>query len=143
MSFLDAAPDPKIRALKFFLIAVLVVGALASLLGAPEPLLFIPSWLLAPLWTVSYILMGVAAWLVWKTAGPSTLALKICAVQLLLNLAWRAWPLPALGAALDILALATLAAFVFRDRWAGLTFLPCLVWSLFVTWSLNGFWLPH
>jgi tryptophan-rich sensory protein len=143
MSFLDAAPDPKIRTLKFFLIAVLVVGALAGLLGAPEPLPFIPSWLLAPLWTVSYILMGIAAWLVWKAAGPNTLALKICAVQLLLNLVWRLWPLPALGAALDILALATLAAFFFRARWAGLAFLPCLVWSLFVTWSLNGFWPPH
>lgn len=38
MSFLDAAPDPKTRMLKFFLIAVLVVGALAGALGASQAL---------------------------------------------------------------------------------------------------------
>lgn len=143
MSFLDAAPDPKTRMLKFFLIAVLVVGALAGALGASQALPFVPPWLVAPLWTLFYVLTGVAAWLVWKGAGLNLLALKICAVLLAANLIWRIHPIAALGVTQDVLVLATLIAFFLRNRLAGLTFLPCLVWSLFVTLPLNGAWLPH
>lgn len=85
----------------------------------------------------------MAAWLVWKGAGLNLLALKICAVLLAANLIWRIHPITALGVTQDVLALATLIAFFLRNRLAGLTFLPCLVWSLFVTLPLNGAWLPH
>jgi len=61
MNFLDSPPDPKqIRALKFFLIATLAVGALASLVARPLPIQMAP-WAIAPLWTLSYSLMAVAA----------------------------------------------------------------------------------
>ena len=49
-----------------------------------------PSWVFGPTWTVLYLLMAVAAWLVWRT-GPSAqsrLALTFYAVQLVLNAAW-------------------------------------------------------
>jgi hypothetical protein len=48
MSFLDFAPDPKgTRALKFFLIATLAVGAVASFAAGPLPVA-VPPWLIAP-----------------------------------------------------------------------------------------------
>lgn len=46
-----------------------------------------PSWLFGPVWTVLYIMIAVAGWLVWKRTGWTT-ALTAYAVQLALNAAW-------------------------------------------------------
>ena len=136
MSFLDPAPDPqKIRALKYFLIATLAVGALAAAMARPLPVAIAP-WLITPLWTLTYGLMAVAGWLAWKRAGLRSPALAGFAVQLAFNLVWRAWPVPLLGAAMDLAMLATLILFAWRNWLAALTFLPCLAWSLFVSLRL-------
>lgn len=45
-----------------------------------------PDWLFAPVWTLLYALMAVAAWLVWRRGQRAPLVLY--AVQLALNLAW-------------------------------------------------------
>jgi tryptophan-rich sensory protein len=138
VSFLDSAPDPKqIRALKLFLIATLAVGALARALANPLPIP-IASWAIAPLWILSYGLMAVAAWLAWKKAGLKSLTIEIYAVQLALNLVWRALPLPILGLAMDLAMLATLILFAWRNWRAALTFLPCMAWSLFVSLPIIG-----
>lgn len=54
-----------------------------------------PSWnppgaVFGPVWTVLYILMGVAAWLVWKREGFSgaKIALALFIGQLVLNALW-------------------------------------------------------
>ena len=136
MSFLDPAPDPqKIRALKYFLIATLAVGALAAVMARPLPVAIAP-WLITPLWTLTYGLMAVAGWLAWKRAGLRSPAMTGFAVQLAFNLVWRAWPVPLLGAAMDLAMLATLILFAWRNWLAALTFLPCLAWSLFVSLRL-------
>ena len=136
MSFLDPAPDPqKIRALKYFLIATLAVGALAAAMARPLPVAIAP-WLITPLWTLTYGLMAVAGWLAWKRAGHRSPAMTGFAVQLVFNLVWRAWPVPLLGAAMDLAMLATLILFAWRNWLAALTFLPCLAWSLFVSLRL-------
>jgi tryptophan-rich sensory protein len=140
MSFLYSAPDPKeVRALKLFLIATLAVGALASLVAKPVPVAVAP-WAIAPLWTLSYGWMAVAGWLAWKRVGLKSFALALFSAQLALNLVWRVVPLPALGMAMSICALATLILFARRNLVAAVTFLPCVIWSLFVSLPMNGFW---
>lgn len=139
MSFVDFAPDPKkTRALKLFLIGTLAVGALASVLAKPLPIL-LPSWSIAPLWTLSYGLMAVAAWLAWKKAGSKSGVMMLYIVQLALGLAWRVLPVPVLGVAMDLAMLVTLVQFAWRNLLAALTFLPCLAWNLFVSAPITGF----
>ncbi len=46
-----------------------------------------PNWLFAPAWTLLYILIAIAGWLVWREAGIVP-ALALYAVQLVLNAAW-------------------------------------------------------
>jgi translocator protein len=143
MSFLYSAPDPEeIRALKLFLIAALAVGAVAGLAARPVPVAIAP-WAIAPLWTLSYGLMAVAAWLAWKRAGLNSPALVLYAAQLALNLVWRLAPLPALGAAMNLCALATLILFARRNFVAAAAFLPCVIWCLFVSLPINGLWRLH
>ncbi len=46
-----------------------------------------PSWIFGPVWTVLYLMMGIALWLVWREKA-SALPLGLFAVQLVLNAAW-------------------------------------------------------
>jgi len=143
MNFLDSEPDPKqFRALKLFLIAALAVGAVAQVAASPAPVP-VPPWAIAPLWTLSYGLMAVAGWLAWKRAGLKSSALALFAAQLAFNLIWRLAPLPALSLAMNLCALATLILFARRNFVAAVTFLPCVIWYLFVSLPMNGFWLLH
>ena len=106
-----------------------------------------PSWLFAPVWTTLYIMMAVAAWLVWLRKGP----LVLFYVQLALNFAWSllffGLHSPAL-ALVDIVAmwiaiLLTLLAFWKVDRRAGWLLVPYLAWVSFAgvlnasIWWLN------
>jgi benzodiazapine receptor len=46
-------------------------------------------WYSAPVWTVLYLLMAVAAWLVWRSGhARRNEALVLFAVQLVANAAW-------------------------------------------------------
>eukprot|EP00877_Chromochloris_zofingiensis_P009248 jgi/Chrzof1/4577/Cz14g18270.t1 len=49
-----------------------------------------PDWLFGPVWTVLYILMGVASYYVWKQGGftAQAFALTIYGISLLLNFLW-------------------------------------------------------
>jgi len=50
-----------------------------------------PSWLFGPVWTTLYVLMAIAAWLVWREYHwGATAALLIFFAQLGLNIAWSA-----------------------------------------------------
>lgn len=112
-----------------------------------------PNWIFAPVWSVLYVLMGVAAWLVWRRAGFSGAgtALGLFAVQLMLNALWSYlfFGLHRIDLALlDIVILwaAILAVTVLFWRvhkWAGGLMLPYIAWVSFasllnvVLWRLN------
>jgi len=85
-------------------------------------------WVFGPVWTLLYLMMVVAAWLVWQRKGfaGAKLPLTLFAIQLLLNILWSVLFFglrrPAL-AAMEIIALwaailATTIAFWTRSRWA-------------------------
>ncbi|MGO8744955.1 MAG: TspO/MBR family protein [Thermoguttaceae bacterium] len=105
-----------------------------------------PNWVFGPVWTVLYMAMAVAAWLVWRQKGlpDARGALILFALQLGLNVAWP-WLFfglrnPALGF-LDILLLwmaiaATLVVFRRKSTAAGLLIAPYLAWVTFAA-ALN------
>jgi tryptophan-rich sensory protein len=107
-----------------------------------------PSWapppgVFGPAWTVLYLLMAFAAWLVWRMRGfstaPRTLALFV--VQLAANALWSwlffGWHLGAAAFAevlvLWALILATTIAFWKVRRIAGVMLLPYLAWVTFAS----------
>jgi tryptophan-rich sensory protein len=49
-----------------------------------------PGWLFGPVWTVLYVLMGVAAWLAWRAppTPPRRTGLVLFVLQLVLNALW-------------------------------------------------------
>ena len=112
-----------------------------------------PNWIFAPVWTVLYLLMGVAAWLVWRQAGfgGASAALSLFVVQLVLNALWSYlfFGLQRLDLALvDIVVLwgtilAVAVLFWGANRLAGALLVPYLAWVGFATvlnfvlWRLN------
>jgi tryptophan-rich sensory protein len=123
-----------------------------------------PSWnppnaIFGPVWSVLYVLMGVAAWLVWRKAGFSNAgaALILFVVQLVLNALWSylffGLHRPDM-AFLDIVALwvviLVVAALFWRvDRIAGGLMVPYVAWVTFasylnfVLWRLNRGVMPN
>jgi tryptophan-rich sensory protein len=112
-----------------------------------------PGYLFAPVWTLLYILMGIAAWLVWKRAGfaGARIALILFVAQLILNglWSWLFFGLQRPGVALiDILLLwgliiATIVSFWQKSAPAGMLLLPYIAWVSFASllnfeiWRLN------
>jgi tryptophan-rich sensory protein len=135
------------------------IGAVASVSAGAfygslsQPSWAPPAWLFGPVWSVLYILIGVAAWLVWRTNGFSgaATALKLFVIQLLANALWTwlffVWHLGAISVAeialLWLLIAATLVAFWRLHRFAALLLLPYLAWVSFASaltfslWRLN------
>ena len=129
------------------------VGAVASV-DAPsfyaqlsKPSWAPPAWVFGPVWTVLYGLMGIAAWLVWRSPGPKHAALTLFGAQLVANALWSwlffAWHRGAL-AAFEILVLlalivAMIVAFWHVSRAAALLMVPYLLWVGFacvLTWAV-------
>lgn len=134
-------------------------GAIASLDAASfYAQLARPSWAppagaFGPVWSVLYLLMAIAAWLVWREprAGERKVALTLFVVQLAFNALWSwlffAWHQGAL-ALVEVLALlalivATLVAFWRIRPLAGVLLVPYLAWVAFaseltfIVWRAN------
>jgi tryptophan-rich sensory protein len=131
------------------------IGALASISAADfytqldRPAWAPPASLFGPAWTVLYVLMAVAAWLVWRARGfaGARVALTLFIVQLAFNALWTwvffEWRRGALAfvvvVVLWLLIAATLVAFWRQHRLAGILLLPYLAWVSFasaLTWSV-------
>ena len=110
-----------------------------------------PNWIFAPVWTALYIMMGVAAWLVWRQGGDIALALWLFFIQLAFNFLWSFlfFNLHRPDLALVDIGLlwisiaATLYTFWQVDIRAGLLLVPYLAWVSFASllnasiWRLN------
>lgn len=103
-----------------------------------------PNWLFAPVWTTLYILIGIAAYLVWVRRDkivhfPRTVAIYL--IQLILNLAWSFifFYLHELGFALFeiilllIIIVINAGMFYKINKWAGLLFIPYILWVSFAS----------
>lgn len=79
----------------------LLVGAISGLFtalgvkgwyaNAVKPSFNPPNWIFGPVWTILYIMMGIALFLVWKAAADKQLkrtAIVLYGVQLALNFCW-------------------------------------------------------
>ena len=125
------------------------IGSLATSRAIPtwyqtlqKPSFNPPDWLFGPAWTLLYLLMAVAAFLVWKqglNVAGVRFALGAFLVQLALNSLWSVLffglrsPLAGL---LDIIVLwtaivATIVLFFRVSSQAGILLLPYLAWVTF------------
>lgn len=112
-----------------------------------------PAWVFAPVWSLLYLMMAVAGWLVWRERGRKAvrLALALFVLQLALNAAWS-WLFFGLNrpdlafveiVVLWLAILATAARFWRVRRAAGALLLPYLAWVgfagvlNFVLWRMN------
>ena len=87
------------KALAIALILPLAVGGLSTLLSGgtalyddlTKPPLSPPGWLFPVVWTVLYLLMGYASYLIWQSEAPEKekrRALLLYALQLIANFLW-------------------------------------------------------
>ena len=116
-----------------------------------RPALAPPSWVFGPVWVMLYLLMGIAAWLVWlhwAESREARRAIDLFALQLVLNAAWSPifFGLQSLGGALIEIVLLWLAiAFTIRafnrvSRAAAWLMAPYLAWVTFATYLTAAFW---
>jgi tryptophan-rich sensory protein len=144
-----------------FLFACLIISGIGGLVTATsvggwyttldKPAFNPPSWVFAPVWTMLYVLMAIAAWRVWRS--PQTdlrrRALGAFGLQLVLNLLWSVlfFGFQQIGAALvDIVLLFSAIAFnallFWRvERLAGWLFVPYLLWVAFAALLILSLWL--
>jgi translocator protein len=113
-----------------------------------------PNWVFGPTWSALYLMMAVAAWLVWRESGlrAAALPLAVFAVQLVFNMLWsiiffgmhRAGP-----AFVDIVLLwgailVTIILFWRVRAMAGALLLPYLLWVTYASalnysiWKMNS-----
>ena len=153
------------RELKGFggwLVAVAAAGAIGALASSSAPAFYAqlarPPWappaqLFGPVWSFLYLLMAVAAWLIWQKYGFRTarVPLALFIAQLVLNALWS-WLFFAchlgLWALVDIVMLWALILATTRAFWrlrplAGALLVPYFLWVSFAmalnyaVWRLN------
>ncbi len=150
-------------ALPGFILFCLVAGGLGSIATTPEiagwyqtlskPSWNPPSWVFGPVWSTLFVMMGVAAWLVWQQAGfwEKRVPLSLFGVQMVLNVAWSfiffgmhqpGWAFVEI-VALWLAIVATMASFYFHSKPACGLLAPYLAWVSFAgvlnftIWQMN------
>jgi len=111
-----------------------------------------PNWLFAPAWATLYVLMGIAAFLVWRkevNREGAKLALMIFLIQLVLNALWSVvffgLESPLAGVivilVLWVAILFTVLKFFKLSMAAGLLLLPYILWVSFAAILNISIWL--
>ncbi len=133
--------------------ALLTRDAMKEFATLDQPPLSPPGWLFPVVWTVLFILMGIAAYLIWVENAPDRkTALWLYGVQLAFNFLWtiiffnterRGFALGWL-VILWVLILVTTVRFWKQSPTAGKLLIPYILWVTFAgylnagVWYLNG-----
>lgn len=112
-----------------------------------KPPLTPPNWIFAPVWSVLYLCIAVAAWLVWR-ASADRAALALWSAQLVLNPLWSCLFFGLQQSALALveilcllgLIVATLSVFLRESRLAGSLLVPYAAWVAFASYLNAGLW---
>jgi benzodiazapine receptor len=144
------------------IVACLAAGAIGSVFtqqaiptwyaALEKPAFNPPNWVFMPVWTLLYILMGIAAFLVWRKGLENKqvrIALIIFLVQLVLNASWSVAffglqsPLYGLVVivVLWVAILFTTLKFYSISRAAGVLMWPYLLWVTFAAVLNESIWL--
>ena len=147
------SPGIRWSGLVVFIFVCLGAGGLGAMATTPEiagwyKTLAKPTWnppdsVFGPVWTTLFILMGIAAWLVWQREGFKAAGkpLSLFAVQLVLNIGWSwiffglhqpGWAFVEI-VILWLAILATTVAFFRRSKAAGYLLVPYLAWVSFAS----------
>ncbi len=127
-----------------------VAGTRAEYAALDQPAWAPPGWLFGPVWTVLYVMIAVAGWLVWRRAGW-TGALTVYAVQLAVNAAWTpiffgagryGWALVDI-VVLWLLIVLTMVLFRRVSRPAALLLAPYLLWVTYATVLNAAIWAAN
>jgi tryptophan-rich sensory protein len=147
-----------IPALLISLVLAFGAGFVGSFFTAPaidtwyifltKPFFSPPNWIFAPVWTILYALMAVAAWRVWerRATNPSVakqvipLYLAHLVVNALWSIAFFGFQAPLAALAIIVLLFTCIAVLIWLflriDRTAALLLLPYAAWVLFAS-ALN------
>ncbi len=136
-----------------------IIGSVFTISAIPtwyatlvKPSLNPPSWVFGPVWTMLYLLMGVAVFLVWRKGFEQKaikIALGIFFFQLMLNALWSIvfFGFHNLGGALvEILLMwfaivGTIVVFSKISRPAAYLLLPYIAWVSFATYLNYALWI--
>ena len=119
-----------------------------------KPPLTPPGWLFPVVWTILFLMMGLASYLVWNSGGPRRAvrgALTVYGIQLGFNFFWtilffnmnRYLPAFFWLAALWVLILAAALRFCRLSRTAGCLMVPYLIWVAFAGYLNYGIYLMN
>jgi benzodiazapine receptor len=147
------------------LIASIVICQLAGVIGSlfttpaiptwyaalKKPSFTPPNWIFSPVWITLFVLMGIAAFLVWHKGLSDQkvkMALSIFAVQLILNVLWSVMffglrsPLAGLIeiTILWFVILLTILYFLRVSNMAGILLIPYILWVSFATFLNFSIW---
>lgn len=134
------------------LAAWLTMDSMAQFAALAQPPLSPPGWVFPVVWTILYLLMGWASFLIWKSGAPQAAkrrALGLYGAQLAVNFVW---PLLFFRAGLYgfaliwlvillVLVAETMLAFGRIDRRAAWLLAPYFLWLLFAAYLNAGVWL--
>lgn len=142
-------------ALAAFLVLTLGGGTLIGTATLPgewydsleRPFFAPPNWVFGPVWTILYIMVGIAGWRTWLR-GYRGLAMQVWFAQLALNFLWSPvfFGLHEMGFALLVIAamIGLTAAFIrlawAPDRASAMLMLPYLAWISFAGLLNFAFW---
>lgn len=151
-----------LRSLPSLVVSLLIalgVGFVSSVVTRPaisgwyatlaKPPLNPPNWVFAPVWTLLFVMMAVAAWLVWRAGrGEARRQLVLYGIQLALNAGWSlvffglmspGWAMVEVVFLLAAIA-ATAYGFGRWSVWAQRLMWPYLAWVAFAAYLTLGIW---